>query len=275
MSTEKVINIDIAKVLKHKAPKTKVPKFIVNYLRRIVHEDEFNQFFKENPDLKNLDFIEAAFKYLEVTTDIEGKENLPPKGGRYIFASNHPLGGLDGIATGYLIGKEYDGKVRFFSNDLMMNLHPMRDLFVPVNKTGSQSKDHAEMMQQLYESDNHLVTYPAGMCSRKIKGRIVDLEWKKNFISKAIQYKRDVVPIYFEGRNSNFFYNLAKVRKFFRIKLNIEMMYLADEMFKQKGNQFTIRIGKPIPWQTFDKSKSQSHWAEWVKEIVYSMEKKK
>lgn len=275
MSTEKVINIDIAKVLKHKAPKTKVPKFIVNYLRRIVHEDEFNQFFKENPDLKNLDFIEAAFKYLEVTTDIEGKENLPPKGGRYIFASNHPLGGLDGIATGYLIGKEYDGKVRFFSNDLMMNLHPMRDLFVPVNKTGSQSKDHAELMQQLYESDNHLVTYPAGMCSRKINGRIVDLEWKKNFISKAIQYQRDVVPIYFEGRNSNFFYNLAKVRKFLRIKLNIEMMYLADEMFKQKGNQFTIRIGKPIPWQTFDKSKSQSHWAEWVKEIVYSMEEKK
>ena len=275
MSSEKVIKIDIAKVLKHKAPKTRVPKFIVNYLRRIVHEDEFNRFFKENPDLKNLDFIEAAFKYLEVTTNIEGTENLPPKGGRYIFASNHPLGGLDGIATGYLLGKEYEGKVRFFSNDLMMNLHPMRELFVPVNKTGAQSKDHAEMMQQLYESDNHLVTYPAGMCSRKINGKIIDLEWKKNFISKAIQYQRDVVPIYFEGRNSNFFYNLAKVRKFLGIKLNIEMMYLADEMFKQKGNRFTIRIGKPIPWQTFDKSKSQAHWAEWVKEIVYSMEEKK
>ena len=274
MSTEKAIKIDIAKVLRHKAPKTKVPQFIISYLRRIVHEDEFNQFFKENPDLKNLDFIEAAFNYLEVKTNIEGVENLPPKGGRYIFASNHPLGGLDGIATGYLLGKEYDGKVRFFSNDLMMNLHPMRELFVPVNKTGTQSKDHAEMMQQLYESDNHLVTYPAGMCSRKIKGRIVDLEWKKNFISKAIQYQRDVVPIYFEGRNSNFFYNLANIRKFFRIKLNIEMMYLADEMFKQKGNQFTILIGKPIAWQTFDKSKSQAQWAEWVKEIVYSMEDK-
>jgi putative hemolysin len=275
MSTEKVISIDIAKVIRHKAPKAKVPKFIINYLRKIVHEDEFNQFFKENPELKNLDFIEAAFKYLEVTTNIEGVVNLPPKGGRYIFASNHPLGGLDGIATGYLLGKEYDGKVRFFSNDLMMNLHPMRELFVPVNKTGSQSKDHAELMQQLYESDNHLVTYPAGMCSRKIKGKIIDLEWKKNFISKAIQYQRDVVPIYFEGRNSNFFYNLANLRKFLHIKLNIEMMYLADEMFKQKGNKFTIRIGEPIPWQTFDKSKSQAHWAEWVKEIVYSMEEKK
>lgn len=274
MSKDKVIKIDMEKVLKFKAPGKKIPKFIINYLRRIVHEDEFNEFFKKNPDLKNLEFIEAAFKYLDLTTSIEGKENLPPKGGRYIFASNHPLGGLDGIATGYLIGKEYDGKVRFFSNDLMLNLHPMREMFVPVNKTGAQGKDHAEMMQKLYESDNHLVTYPAGMCSRKIKGKIVDLEWKKNFISKAIQYQRDVVPIYFEGRNSNFFYNLAKIRKFLGIKLNIEMMYLADEMFKQKGSHFKIRIGKPIPWQTFDKSKSQVEWAEWVKQIVYSMQDK-
>lgn len=274
MNDKGVINIDIAKVLKHKAPNTKVPKFIVNYLRKIVHEKEFNIFFKNNPTLRNLDFIEAGLQYLEVAISIEGRENLPPKGGRYIFASNHPLGGLDGIATGYLIGKEYDGKVRFFSNDLMMSLHPLNEMFVPVNKTGSQGKGHAAKMQELYESDNHLITYPAGMCSRKIDGKIIDLEWKKNFISKAIEYQRDIVPIYFEGRNSNFFYNLANVRKFLGIKFNIEMMYLADEMFKQKGKHFTIRIGKPIPWQTFDKSSSLSNWADWIKEIVYQMEKK-
>lgn len=272
MEHSQIIKIDIATVLKQKAPKRVVPKFFVNYLRKIVHEDEFNVFFKENPTLKNLDFIEAAFKYLEISTTIEGLENLPPKDGRYIFASNHPLGGLDGIATGYLIGKEYEGKVRFFSNDIMTHLHPMREMFVPVNKTGAQSKEHADLMQQLYQSDNHLVTYPAGLCSRKVKGKIVDLEWKKNFISKAVQYERDVVPIYFEGRNSNFFYNLANIRKFFGFKFNIEMLYLADEMFKQKGRKFTIRIGKVIPWQTFDKSKTQLEWAKWVKDKVYEME---
>lgn len=271
MSKDNIIKIDVAGVLKSRASKTKVPKFLVNYLRRIVHEDEFNQFFRENPDLRNLDFIEAAFKYLDMSVNIEGKENLPPKDGRYIFASNHPLGGLDGIATGYLIGKEYDGKVRFFSNDLMMNLHPMKDMFVPVNKVGSQSKEHAAMMQQLYDSDDHLITFPAGMCSRKISGKICDLEWKKNFITKAVQHKRDVVPIYFEGKNSKFFYNLANLRKLLGIKFNIEMMYLPNEMFKQKGQTFTIRIGKPIPWQTFDKSKSQADWAQWVKDIVYKM----
>lgn len=271
MSTEKIIRIDIASLLKKKAPNTKVPEFLVNYLKKIVHEDEFNRFFSQYPDLKNLDFIEAAFNYLEITIKTDGIENLPPKGGRYIFASNHPLGGLDGIATGYIIGKKYDGKVRFFSNDIMMNLHPMKEMFVPVNKTGAQCKEHAELMQKLYESDNHLVTYPAGLCSRKMKGKICDLEWKKNFISKAVDYQRDVVPIYFEGRNSNFFYNLANLRKFFRIKINIEMLYLSDEMFKQKGKTFTIRIGKPISWQTFDKSKTQAEWAQWVKNIVYKM----
>lgn len=271
MTKQKIIKIDVAKVLKTRAPHTWVPKFIVNYLKKIVHEDEFNRFFVENPDLKNMDFIEGGLKLLGATTSISGKENLPPKGGRYIFASNHPLGGLDGMATGYLIGKEYDGKVRFFSNDLLTNLHPLKDMFIPVNKFGAQSKEHAEMMHELYSSDNHLVTYPAGMCSRKVKGEIIDLEWKKNFISKSVQYQRDVIPIYFEGKNSNFFYNLANLRKFFNIKFNIEMMYLADEMFKQKGKHFTIKIGKRIPWQTFDKSKSHAEWATWVKEIVYSM----
>jgi putative hemolysin len=273
MSNDDIIKIDVAGVLKARASKTKVPRFIVNYLRRIVHEDEFNQFFRENPGLKNLDFIEAAFKYMDMSVNVEGRENLPPKDGRYIFACNHPLGGLDGIATGFLIGREYDGKVKFFSNDLMMNLHPMKDMFIPVNKFGAQAKGHAEMMQQLYESENHLVTFPAGMCSRKTKGKICDLEWKKNFITKAVQYQRDVVPIYFEGRNSNFFYNLANLRKFLGIKFNIEMMYLPDEMFKQKGKHFTVRIGKPIPWQAFDKSKSHAQWAQWVKDIVYKMAK--
>ncbi|MDR3652415.1 MAG: 1-acyl-sn-glycerol-3-phosphate acyltransferase [Paludibacter sp.] len=270
MDTKEIFKIDIAKVLKNKAPRTKVPKFVVNYLRRIVHEEDLNNFFTTCPGVKNLEFIEASFKYLNITSTVIGKENLP-RGGKYIFAGNHPLGGLDGITTGYFIGKEYEGKVRFFSNDILMNLEPLREMFVPVNKVGAQSKGHATSMQELYESENHLLTYPSGMCSRKVNGKITDLEWKKNFISKAIEYKRDVIPVYFEGRNSNFFYNLANLRKFFGIKINIEMMYLVNELYKQRGKNFTIKIGKPIPWQTFDKSKSQTKWANWVREIVYSM----
>jgi len=270
MDEDKIIKIDIAQVVKTKAPRTKVPKFIINYLRKIVHENELNELFRTFPGLKNLEFIEAALNFLHVSKSIEGKENLP-KGGKYIFVGNHPLGGLDGVTTGLLLGKEYDGKVKFFSNDILMNFEPLREMFIPVNKVGSQNKAYATQMKDLYNSDYHLITYPAGICSRKVNGKICDLEWKKNFISKAIEYKRDVVPIYFEGKNSNFFYNLANFRKFFKIKFNLEMMYLVDELFKQQGKHFTVKIGKPIPWQTFDKSKTQTEWAAWVKDIVYKM----
>ncbi len=271
MSKPNSIRIDVDKVLREKAPNTKVPKILVQYLRHIVHERELNDFFSSHPHHKNLDFIKASLDYLNVTTDIEGIENLP-KGGKYIFAGNHPLGGLDGITTGYLLGKEYDGKVRFFSNDLLMHVTPLKEMFVPVNKVGTQSKSHAAQMKELYESDNHLITYPAGMCSRRVKSKIIDMDWKKNFISKAIEYERDVVPVFFVGKNSNFFYNLANLRKFLGIKINFEMLYLADELFKQKGKHFTLKIGEPIKWQTFDKSKSHTEWAQWVKDLVYELE---
>lgn len=271
MNSSKAIKLDIADILRKKAPKAKVPQFIVNYLRRIAHEREINKLFEENNNKKNLDFIEAALHFFGVTTSIEIMGELPPANGKYIFAGNHPLGGLDGMTIGLLLGRKYDGKVKLFTNDLLMYIKPLQEMFIPVNKVGLQGKTHAETLQNFFESENHLITFPAGMCSRKIKGKIIDLEWKKNFISKAIQYQRDIVPIYFEGRNSNFFYNLAKFRKFLGIKLNIEMLYLADEMFKQKGNHFIIRIGERIPWQTFDKSKNQVQWAQWVKDIVYKM----
>ncbi|HPM11227.1 MAG TPA: 1-acyl-sn-glycerol-3-phosphate acyltransferase [Paludibacter sp.] len=272
MSKKDIIQIDIDQVLKTKAPNTKVPKFVVNYLKKIVHQDDFNYFFRTYPSVRNIEFIEKGLEFLEVTTSVEGRENLPPKDGRYIFVSNHPLGGLDGMILGYLIGKEYDEKIRFFANDLIMYLEPLSELFIPINKLGAaQSRESAEMMRELYKSDNHLINFPAGICSRKIKGKIVDLEWKKSFVSKAIEYQRDVVPIYFHGRNSDFFYNLANLRKFLGIKFNIEMMYLADEMFKQRGNHFSVKIGKPIPWQTFDKSKTSFEWAQWVREQCYKI----
>jgi len=266
------MHLNIREIIKAKAPNKKVPSFIVNYLRKIAHEDELNRFFPTVADKKNVEFIEGSLKYLRITATIEGKENLPKDGKCYIFASNHPLGGLDGLILGMLIGKEYNGKVKYVVNDLLMNLTPLSEMFIPVNKVGAQGKNNVELMNQLYESDNQIITFPAGACSRKVNGVITDLEWKKNFIAKAIAHQRDVVPIFFEGRNSNFFYNLSRIRKSLGIKLNIEMLYLVDEMYKQCGKHLKARIGKLIPWQTFDKTKSQAEWAEWVKKGAYSLE---
>lgn len=264
--------IDIDKVLREKAPKyyKYIPRFVVSYLKRIVHQEELNVFLRDSKDKVGVDFLKACLEFLDANIVVKGEENLP-KEGLYTFVSNHPLGGQDGVALGYVLGSFYNGKVKYMVNDLLMNLQGLAPLCIPINKTGKQAKDFPRMVEAGFASDDQLIMFPAGLCSRRQNGVIRDLDWKKTFIVKSVQTHRDVVPIHFEGRNSNFFYNLANICKFLGIKVNIAMLYLADEMLKNRHKTFTVTIGKPISWQTFDKSKTPAEWAAYVKDIVYKL----
>ena len=271
--TEKTI--DIEKILHSKLDSKAryVPRLLVKWLKKIIHQDQVNAFIWEHRDESGVEWLESTVRYLKMDIRIIGKENLPPKddGKLYTFVSNHPLGGQDGVALGSIIGRHYDGRFRYLVNDLLMNLHGLAPLCIPINKTGKQAKDFPRMVEAGFASDNQLIMFPAGLCSRRQNGVIRDLDWKKTFIVKSVEAHRDVVPIHFEGRNSNFFYNLANLCKILGIKFNIAMLYLADEMLKNRHKTFTITIGKPIPWQTFDKSKSPAGWAQYVKDIVYKL----
>jgi putative hemolysin len=271
--SNKPLLVDVEKAVQSKNNGKKPSRWVVSFLKKIVHQDEINQFLRNNPDLRGLDFIEAGLKHLNVKLQVEGLENIP-KEGKFVFASNHPLGGLDGMSLGLYLGRYFNNKIMFLSNDLLMNVEPMLDMFIPVNKHGAQGKRAAELMNEIYESDNQLLIYPAGICSRREKGKIEDPIWQKSFITKSIQYQRTVIPVYFDARNSNFFYNLANIRKFFGVKLNVEMLFLSDEMFKQKNKTFKAYIGKPIPYETFDKSKTHLEWAQYVKQLVYEIGEK-
>ena len=272
MADDSLFLIDIDKVLREKAPKyyKYIPKFVVSYLKRIVHQEELNVFLRESKDKVGVDFLKACLEFLDANIVVKGEENLP-KEGLYTFVSNHPLGGQDGVALGYILGSFYNGKVKYMVNDLLMNLQGLAPLCIPINKTGKQAKDFPRMVEAGFASDDQLIMFPAGLCSRRQNGVIRDLDWKKTFVVKSVQAHRDVVPIHFEGRNSNFFYNLANICKFLGIKVNIAMLYLADEMLKNRHKTFTVTIGKPISWQTFDKSKTPTEWAAYVKDIVYKL----
>ncbi len=265
--------IDIDKILREKAPKQSkyIPKFVVSYVKRIVHQEEINPFLRATKEKVGVDFLEACMEFLDVKLVVKGDENLPAEG-LFTFVSNHPLGGQDGIALGYVLGRRYNGKVKYLVNDLLMNLRGLAPLCIPINKTGKQAKDFPKLVEAGFTSDNQLIMFPAGLCSRRKKGIIQDLDWKKTFIVKSVATHRDVIPIHFQGRNSDFFYNLANLCQYAGIKFNIAMLYLADEMFKNRHKTFTITIGKPIPWQTFDKSKTPLQWAQYVKEQVYSLD---
>jgi len=268
-----VLKIDVEQVLLSKNPtlKKRVPRFIINYLKRIVHQDELNRFLSESGHLRDAGFIKAGLDYFKIKYSVSGIENIPLRG-RYIFVSNHPLGGLDGLVFIYELSK-YHADLKFPVNDILMNIRNLSGIFLPVNKHGSQDREAVRRIEEAYASDSQILYYPAGLCSRKKKGVIRDLQWRKSFISKAVQHKRDIVPAYFSGRNSDFFYNLSNFRNFLGIKANIEMLYLVDELFRQKGKEINLVFGKTIPWETFDNSKSLPEWAEWVKDRSYDLER--
>ena len=263
--------IDIEKVISDKNPRLLkiLPAFLIRYLKNIIHQDELNEFLKLHGDLEGLDFIREGLKYMEINYEVIGLENLP-KEGRYLFASNHPLGGLDGLVFINEVGKIWP-RVKFPVNDLLMNIKNLDPIFLPINKHGKQDKQAVIQIEKSYASDDQILYFPAGLCSRKKKGKIEDLEWKKHFITKAVKHKRDIVPVHFSGQNSNFFYNLANLRVLLGIKSNIEMVYLANEMFKQKDKKITVRFSKPISYKMFDKTLSPAEWALKVKKIVYSL----
>lgn len=262
----------IEQLFKSKNPKLArlIPGFIYTFLKNVICQDKINDFISKYGDRKGLDFSDGILEYLDVSFQVEGEDNLPTPDGRYIFAANHPLGGPDGIILISFLGQKYP-HLKFPVNDLLMNLKNLNNIFLPINKHGGLAKQAAQEMEDAYASDNQMIMFPSGMVSRKINGVITDLEWQKSFIAKAIKYQRDIVPIRIIGENSKFFYNLANFRKKIGLNVNLEMMYLPKETFRKQGANFTLKIGKTIPWETLDKSKTHKEWAATIKDIVYQL----
>ena len=266
--------IDIDEILKSKMGRTVryVPRFLVSWLKRLIHQDEVNRFLWESRHLTGTEWLTECVRYLKITLEVVGTENLPDKndGKLYTFVSNHPLGGQDGVSLGSIIGQHYDGNFRYLVNDLLLNLPGLKPVSIGINKTGKQSRDFPRMVEAGFKGDNHLLMVPAGLNSRMIKGEIHDLPWKKTFITKSVETHRDVVPIRFSGRNSNRFYRIAKFSDRF-LPFNLAMLFLVDEMYRNVGKTFRVVIGKPIPWQTFDKSRTPMEWAQFVEDKVYEL----
>jgi len=261
--------IDLEKIIasKNKSLAKYLPGFIMRYLKKIIHVDEINAAIYRNKEKYGIEFADAILKEFSVNIKVHGIENIS-KEGKYIIAANHPLGGLDGMALMSEIGK-IRTDLLFPVNDLLMNLPQLKQLFVPINKHGKNTENH-KILHDAFSSNSIILYFPAGLVSRKNKGEIKDLEWKKTFITIAKKYQRDVIPTFIDGKNSNFFYNLSQIRRKLGIKANIEMLYLVDEMYRQKNKTINIVFGNPISYLTFDKKYSDIEWAEYIKSIVYS-----
>ncbi len=265
-----VLQIDIDKILQEKSPKLKfwIPKFIVTWFKNFIHQDEMNRVLREGNNLNGVEFAQYVIDVMGSKITFVGLENIPKTGG-CIVASNHPLGGLDGMALMVGVSKVRDD-FKFLANDILMHIAPLKDHFIPVNKLSKNSKNRLSLISNEYKSNKAILVFPAGLCSRKINGKIVDLPWQKSVISKSIEHQLPIVPTFIEGENSKMFYRVANFRKFLSLKFNIEMLMLPDELHKQKGKAITVYFGKPIDYVKFSKKKIWAD-AQQLKNFVYQI----
>jgi hypothetical protein len=267
--------IDFKKIFAAKVPKLVryIPNWLFRRVQRLLHEEDINEILTKYRDLEGLDFVNATVDDFNLKIVVNGIENLA-EDQRIIVASNHPLGGLDGLALIGTVGKVHPD-VGTPVNDFLMFVKNLKPIFIPVNKVGTSVEakaDNVRVFNEAFESDKAICYFPFGLCSRKTKdGEILDLDWKKTFVSKAKAYHRDIIPAHIDGRNTDFFYNMARLRKQLHIKANIEMAFLVDEFFKQRNKTLTITFGKPIPWQTFDKRYSDAQWAMKLRNFSYQL----
>jgi len=251
MSNADLLQIDLDAILRARMSVRKsrmLPRFVTRLLERVICQDELNTILRVAYPDEGSAFALKVLQHLGIEVSVKGEENLQP-GSRYVFASNHPLGGLDGITLISVFGRMYgDEHICFLVNDLLMNVRPLRNVFLPINKYGSQGRAAAAAISAAYSSDDkQILIFPAGLVSRKHRGgEIKDLEWKKTFVMKAMQTERQIVPVHFSGLNTARFYNLAGWRKRLRIPVNLEQALLPSELMKARGARYTVTIGKPI-----------------------------
>ena len=268
MSSKKFI--DIEKVLKEKAPTLYkfLPRFAINWLKRKLHEDDINVAMTYLEPFHGLEYNTEVLKYFGVTVEALGSENLPKTGG-IIIAANHPLGGMDGMALIKVSG-DVRSDVKFIVNDVLKNLKNFGEVFVGVNKVGGKSRDSLQFVEKVYATEAAILVFPAGLVSRKFPEGIRDLPWNKSFINKAIKYNKPIIPVFIEGNNSGFFYNFARWRKRLGIKGNLEMLFLPDEMFRQKGKTIKIHFGKPIEPSLFYATHTPQKWSDMMHDYIYT-----
>ena len=249
----------------------KLPRFAINFIKRRIHQDEINDCIMKAEHYCGAGFFEEALKYIGITYKVRGQENLKLDK-KYLFACNHPLGGPEALIIGSLFNNLYGEVFNVLTNQLLRHLKPLKEFFIPVNVVSSkQSRDLGVKVADMFNSDSQVLIFPAGLCARKIDGKVTELPWKKTFITQARKYERDVVPLHISGFNSRRFFFFCKLSKFLRLKFNLGMVFLVDELFNKAGQEFVITIGKPIPYTTFDKSKTDLQWAADVKDVVQKL----
>jgi putative hemolysin len=266
---EKVVDLERAIMNSDSVFFKSLPGFVIRVIEKIVMQDEINATIFRSRHLEGIPFLNDILDGWKVEVKVKGIENVPPEG-RFILVANHPVGAMDALSFFSAAGRVYTDIISP-SNQILNNIPNLRKILLGLNVFGMQKKETAAALHQLFESETQVLLFPAGEVSRRKKGIIIDPVWQKTFITKAIQYKRDIIPVHISGRNSGLFYFIANLRTSLGIKMYLETGLLPREMMKQRGKPVTVTFGKPIPYQTFTDEMTHAGWSQKVKDVVYSL----
>lgn len=246
----------------------KIPGFVKRFLKKRLHFKEINDCIMKADHYAGAGFFDEALNYIGITYRTRGEENIDVSK-KYIFVCNHPLGGPEALIIGSVFTRIYGDGFKVPANQILYNMKPLQEFFVPVKVSASrQNRDIADRFTTMFESDSQILVFPAGLCARTFKGVITEMPWKKMFVTQARKYERDVVPVHISGHNSKWYFFLSWLSRTLKLKFNIGMLFLVDELFNQAGKEFVITFGKPVPYETFDSSRTDLQWAEEMKNTV-------
>ncbi|NOZ36318.1 MAG: glycerol acyltransferase [Chlorobi bacterium] len=270
--SEKTFHVDVEKIIRSQKNRfiKNLPNFAVKYIKKVTREKELNKIVDYAGNTEGIEFIKKCMEYMQITYNVYGKENIPTEG-RFIFAGNHPLGGFDFFAAILSINDNYKN-IKAIANEMLMQVKPLRNIFLPVNVFGNSSKAaKEEILKAMTSEECQIMIFPAGEVARKYNGKLDDGKWHRSFIKNAVEFKRDIIPIYIDAENSEKFYRVAKIRRTLRLKADLELFLLPQELVKQKNKVINVTFGKPISYKTFDRSKELIEWAQEIKKVVYNL----
>jgi putative hemolysin len=257
--------LSVRQIIRAKSPRVEsaIPDFVIRKMEQLLCVDKINELLHLGQGMEPLDFVEFVLRRLKIS--YEGMWVSRLRQSRLVFASNHPFGGVDGMMLGHCIGRRF-GDVRIGVNDVLMSLAPLRSIFLPINKFGRQGSTSPREFDRLFGGDIPIVTFPAGICSRRRGGVVRDEAWHAGFIKRAVMAQRDVVPVYIDGELSKRFYRLANLRRRLGIGFNVEMLRLPSELFAQQGRHYKMVFGEPIAWEILAMESSPRKQAQIVRE---------
>ncbi len=249
--------IDAKRILQDTYPDFKLGKnnaIAVNALKKLIHEDDFNDIIRKNQHLRGFAFLDKLLSYFKFNYQVDNDSyNNIPSEGRLLIVANHPIGTLDGLALVKLI-RSIRPDVRIVANRVLSNMQPLQSVFLPVDVLTDKKglKETYKVMLDALENEEAIIIFPAGEVSRITPKGVRDGDWQSGFLKLAKKAQCSVLPIHIKAKNSALFYSMSTIYK------PLGTMLLVKEMFNKKNQTIKFQVGAPIPYSAIEQAEESN-----------------